>query len=158
MPLSMDTRPSAYAVIIEQGKILLTRWVPADGKTPAWSLPGGGIDPGEQPYDTVVREVFEETGYDAAPEDLLGVDAGYFDPNAGSDRIFCALRIVYRAHIEGGTLRHEIGGSSDQAKWVPISELDKIQKVHLVDAAATMMGYANSTDWARRFRERKLAK
>ncbi len=31
------------AVIIEQGKLLMTRWVPEDrALSPLWSLPGGG--------------------------------------------------------------------------------------------------------------------
>ena len=44
MALSMETRPAAYAVIIEQGKLLMTHWVPEDRNlSPLWSLPGGGI-------------------------------------------------------------------------------------------------------------------
>ena len=44
MPLVMDTRPAAYAVIIEDDKILLTRWVPTlAGYKPGWTLPGGGL-------------------------------------------------------------------------------------------------------------------
>jgi putative (di)nucleoside polyphosphate hydrolase len=26
-----------------------------------WQMPQGGIDPGEEPYDAVIREIFEET-------------------------------------------------------------------------------------------------
>jgi len=32
----------------------------ADGY--AWQMPQGGIDPGEEPYDAAVRELYEETG------------------------------------------------------------------------------------------------
>ncbi len=28
----------------------------------AWQMPQGGIDPGEEPYDAAVRELYEETG------------------------------------------------------------------------------------------------
>lgn len=30
---------------------------------PTWVIPGGGIDPGESPIDTVLREMKEETGF-----------------------------------------------------------------------------------------------
>ncbi|HUF46924.1 MAG TPA: NUDIX domain-containing protein [Vicinamibacterales bacterium] len=33
----------------------------------AWSLPKGGIDPGEDPLSTARREFTEETGFDAEP-------------------------------------------------------------------------------------------
>lgn len=75
----METRPAAYAVIIEQGKLLMTRWVPEDrALSPLWSLPGGGMEPGEQADETALRETLEETGYSVAIEDILGVHAGHF--------------------------------------------------------------------------------
>jgi 8-oxo-dGTP diphosphatase len=41
--------------------------------TGRWSLPGGAVDPGEQPADAVVREVLEETGVRVAPTRITGV-------------------------------------------------------------------------------------
>ena len=126
MALSMETRPAAYAVIIEQGKLLMTHWVPEDRNlSPLWSLPGGGMEPGEQADETALRETLEETGYSVAIEDILGVHAGHFpvrsaqaqkDPEALP---FCALRVVFRAHIVTGELRHEVNGSSDTTRWPP---------------------------------------
>ena len=152
MALSMETRPAAYAVIIEQGKLLMTHWVPEDRNlSPLWSLPGGGMEPGEQADETALRETLEETGYSVAIEDILGVHAGHFpvrsaqaqkDPEALP---FCALRVVFRAHI--------VTGSSDTARWVPIAELDTIRYGTLIDEVASMMGYTNAASWAREYRE-----
>ena len=84
MALVMETRPAAYAVIIEQGKLLMTRWVPEDrAQSPLWSLPGGGMEPGEQADETALRETLEETGYNVAIEDILGVHAGHFPARNG---------------------------------------------------------------------------
>lgn len=52
-------RPSAYGILIDGDKILLTRQY--DG----YEFPGGGIELGETIQDAVKREFFEETGLDA---------------------------------------------------------------------------------------------
>ncbi len=38
-----------------------------------WNLPGGGVESGESPWNTVVREIKEETGLDVAIAKLVGV-------------------------------------------------------------------------------------
>ena len=66
---------------------------------------------------------------------------------------FCALRVVFRAHIVTGELRHEINGSSDTARWVPIAELDHHPLRHPHRRGSSMMGYSNAASWAREYRE-----
>jgi 8-oxo-dGTP pyrophosphatase MutT (NUDIX family) len=39
-----------------------------------WEVPGGGMEPGETPWETAVREVKEEAGLDLKPGRLLAVD------------------------------------------------------------------------------------
>ena len=57
-------RVAAYAVIVRDGAVLLSRLAPSVSEIEMWTLPGGGIDFGEHPDDAVVREVHEETGLD----------------------------------------------------------------------------------------------
>ena len=65
--------PSVAAVIMDsEGKILLQE--KAGGE--AWSLPAGGIEPGESPQQAVIREVLEETGLHVSVERILGVVGG----------------------------------------------------------------------------------
>lgn len=54
-------RPGAYAAIGHRGAVLLV--LSGDGGGVELSLPGGGIDPGEQPMAALRREVLEETGW-----------------------------------------------------------------------------------------------
>lgn len=118
-------RVAAYAVCVRDGSVLLARWTGREG--PEWTLPGGGIDFGEHPRDAAVREVFEETGYHVRLDALLAVDAFRFRVSQHH------LRIVYSGTVVGGELTFEIGGSTDQAAWVPLGDVPALKRVPLVD-------------------------
>lgn len=125
---------AAYAVCVRDGKILLARWVARDG-TRRWTLPGGGMDHGEDPIDTVVREVAEETGYELEPTRLLGLDSiqRQYPRRLGTFADFQGLRIVYEGRVTGGELRPEKGGSTDLAAWHELSDVAALERVELVD-------------------------
>ena len=53
-------RPGVYAILERNGRILLTHQAEP---VPEFQLPGGGIDPGEDPILALHREVMEETGW-----------------------------------------------------------------------------------------------
>ncbi|MDJ1015985.1 MAG: NUDIX hydrolase [Paracoccaceae bacterium] len=53
-------RPGIYAVLLRGRDVLLTHQAEP---IPEFQLPGGGVDPGENPISALHREVFEETGW-----------------------------------------------------------------------------------------------
>lgn len=129
----MDIRVAAYGVIVRDGQVLLTHW--HEGRQ--WSLPGGGIEAGEQPADAAVREIFEETGFVASLGRLLLSDSIVIpaeDRMHGTDDLH-AIRIVYEASIVSGELTHELDGSSDEARWVDLDALHELPRVDLVTIA-----------------------
>lgn len=152
----MDTRVAAYAVIERRGEILLTHW--RRGHMHGWTLPGGGIEPGEDPKDTARREVYEETGLEAKIGKLVGVDSRVFtreDAPPGKTPELHTIRIVYRATVTDGPLLHEKDGSSDEARWVPLSQLGSLRTLSLVTTALRMAGVRHSSPKKRKTRNRR---
>jgi 8-oxo-dGTP pyrophosphatase MutT (NUDIX family) len=64
--------PGVTAVIREGEQFLLAR----HAHSGLWSLIGGAVEPGEQPSDAVVREVFEETGARIRVSRIIGAYGG----------------------------------------------------------------------------------
>jgi len=140
-PYGYDTRTGAYAVLIDdEARILLALWNQAD--PPVWTLPGGGAEPGETPEEAAVREVREETGYDVELVRLLGEDrftVAARDRLDGSGRALEGIRVVFEARIVGGELTDEVGGTTDEAAWIPIADVPGLDRVDLVDAALRLL-------------------
>jgi 8-oxo-dGTP diphosphatase len=132
--ITRRTRVAAYAICLRDDEVLLTRFVSRDGTDRHWTLPGGGIEYGEDPSRGVVREVAEETGYRAEVDALLGVDSrprrqGW----TGHEEDVHHLGVFYAVRIVGGELRHEVDGSTDQAAWVALADVPDLRRASLVD-------------------------
>jgi 8-oxo-dGTP diphosphatase len=125
-------RVAAYALAVRDGRVLLTRNSARGPHPGTWTLPGGGIDHGEDPRASVVREVREETGLVCTPGEVLDVTSTHFEGTAPSGRRedFHALQIVFDAAVEGGEPRVvESGGTTDAAAWVPLAGLGEDREV-----------------------------
>ncbi|MEU8503374.1 NUDIX hydrolase [Streptomyces brevispora] len=129
----MSFRLAAYAVCVEDGRVLLARHVSANGES-NWTLPGGGVEHGEDPFDAVIREVAEETGCDAVVEGLLGVDSRVI-PAAEARRGIAHqnVGVFYRVRITGGRLRPEPNGEIVESVWTPVPEVASLRRSSLVD-------------------------
>ncbi|WP_345801000.1 NUDIX hydrolase [Microbacterium sp. AZCO] len=139
----MDLRVAAYAIIVDDERgMLLAHWI--EGRRAAWTLPGGGLEPGEDPERAARREVKEETGYRVEIQELLGIHSRVIPASrrvsGNGETPLHALRIVYRARVTGGRLRNEVDGSTDRADWFPLASIDGLQRVKLVDIALSMAG------------------
>jgi ADP-ribose pyrophosphatase YjhB (NUDIX family) len=112
--------PTATSVVVavsafvldEYGQLLMIRRTDND----LYSIPGGGLEPGETVTAAAVREVQEETGIDIEVTGLIGI---YSDPQhviAYDDgEVRQEFSICFRAQPIGGELR--TSSESKEALW-----------------------------------------
>ncbi|MGW2921719.1 NUDIX hydrolase [Streptomyces angustmyceticus] len=136
----MSFRLAAYAVCIEDGRVLLARHVPPEGEA-NWTLPGGRVEHAEDPIDAVIREVAEESGCDAVAERLLGVDSRIIP---AAERAVPGgpehqnVGIFYRVRITGGRLRPEPNGEIAECVWTPVPDVAGLRRSSLVDIGLSL--------------------
>ena len=111
-------RIGAYGVCRDDaGRVLLARNSSRSTFPGLWTLPGGGVEQGEHPDDTVVREFAEETGLTVRVTGLHSVTADVFRL-PGTDTWEHTDRIVYDVQPAGGSLRNEAEGTTELVDWV----------------------------------------
>ena len=131
--MSVDAAPperqrvAAYALMTRDGEVLLTQMSARTRIEGRWTLPGGGIDHGEDPRDALRREVYEETGLHVEPGRVVDVHATHF-VGARSDGLvedYHGIHLIFDATIDPGDADVEPhvveeDGSTERAEWLPI--------------------------------------
>jgi 8-oxo-dGTP diphosphatase len=125
-------RVAAYAVILREREgrveILLSRLAPRVSRSELWTLPGGGVDHGEDPRDALIREVHEETGLAATVGDRARVYSAHMprSPRDGQLVDAHAIRLVYEGWVSPDSPAPrvvEVDGSTIEAAWRPLDDV-----------------------------------
>ncbi|MBO0832046.1 MAG: NUDIX domain-containing protein [Actinobacteria bacterium] len=119
-PLWMST--ASGVVLDDSDRVLLGR----RSDTGGWALPGGIIDPAEEPADAAVREIHEETGVLAVPERLVAVTVSPPMTYPNGDQVQY-LELTFRCRPVGGEARVN-DTESLEVGWHPLDALPTLSR------------------------------
>lgn len=98
-----------------EGKVLMTRRAPQKSFAGTWENSGGSVQAGEDSLQAIVRELREETGIHAAPEEFEFLESG-LDHNTHYD-YYCLKRKVALEEVKLQP------GETDDVRWVTYGEI-----------------------------------
>ena len=84
-----NPKPAANAFVVDDaGRVLLARRAhePSLG---LWDLPGGFVEEGEHPLETLRRELREETGLEVEPDTFVGLWMDVYGDGADAESTLC---------------------------------------------------------------------
>ena len=100
-----------FAIIFNENKeVLLCHRRDSD----LWNLPGGALEENESPWDGVIREIEEETGFKTKIKNLIGI---YHKPQKNE------LVLSFLCSITEGKIT--LNDEADQMSFFPYSKLPK---------------------------------
>lgn len=123
----------AYALCIDPGDQLLLARMGTGADKGRWTLPGGGVEPGEHPDQAVLRELHEETGLvGSGGRPVVGVFSVVYERTTARPwgRVH-HVGIVYDFRGVAGDIRDEQDGSTDRCAWFSREDAARLPLVAL---------------------------
>jgi 8-oxo-dGTP diphosphatase len=108
----------AAAVVVEQGRVLLSQRKAGTHLEGAWEFPGGKVEPGEDPRDAVARELEEELGVRVTVGEIVDVTFYRYE-DAGKAVL---LRFFEATRLAGSPEPRAVDVAA--VKWAGAAELD----------------------------------
>jgi len=116
---------SVKGIVFEDGKVWLRK-----NERNEWELPGGKLDEGEQPEQTVVREIREELGFETEVIDLINAFVRKIP--ASLDETNGVLTLVYLCKLLKKTGVFETQGEANMGAAFQNFSLDGLTKLNII--------------------------
>lgn len=107
---------SVKGIVIENGRVWLRK-----NEHGRWELPGGRPENGEQPEQTVVREIAEELGLDVTPTAIA--DVYLWKKDFGSNPLICIVTFLCETGARVGELEIEGEGGAAEFQRMSLAEV-----------------------------------
>lgn len=125
------THLGVYGILIKNNKILLIKKArgPHKGK---WDLPGGSIEFGEEPYETLKREFYEETGITEL-NGRIRIAKSYtivYPYKENQLEELHHIGIIYDVEVTSNDFELKIHGDEQDslgASWIALEEINEIE-------------------------------
>lgn len=117
-----DAKPSASALVVHDGMLLMTRRGRAPWKG-AWDVPGGFCGTAEHPITTARRETLEETGYTVRITGFLGIWLDHYQAPEDLGRSKRTLNIYYHAVLISGPMARRDPSEVEAVAWFSPDQL-----------------------------------
>ena len=115
----------------DEDRLLLARAAPCSRLRGRWFLPGGGVQHGESPPDSLRREIAEESGLTIVPGPLLDVLSDVRTLPDGTS--LHTVRLIYQVASWHGSLRPEVDGTTDAVAWFSLDEVRDLPLARYVE-------------------------
>jgi 8-oxo-dGTP diphosphatase len=126
----MNDMPCTYRISVKgiiknsEGRILLLR-----EKDGSWDLPGGGLEHGEDPIQTLTREITEETRMKVVRinENPVAFWSININKKVGSPILKWFAFVLYEARVSGEFIPNLDSEESQEGKYFSIDEAKQLQ-------------------------------
>lgn len=109
----MKTIKVSAGVLIDNGKVLITRRASKENFAGGWEFPGGKLEPGETPQECLSRELKEELDIDVAVGEFCTDVIHKYET-------ICVNLIAYYCTMVQGEISLSV---HDQYQWIKIEDL-----------------------------------
>src|SRR3989344_4764544 len=121
--MSFELPISVKGIVFEGDSVWLRK-----NERDEWELPGGKMDPGEQPEETVKRELLEELGFEAEVKKL--VHTRLYKIEKSSDESGGVLVLIYLCKLTKKVGEFETEGESGKVEFKKF-KLDEIENLNM---------------------------
>jgi 8-oxo-dGTP diphosphatase len=132
----MPTVPTllvSAAILVEAGRVLVTRRKDGTHLAGAWEFPGGKVEPGEDPREALRRELREELAIDVSVGEIVDVTFHRYE-NAEKAVLLLFFEAVRKARspepraVDVAAFRWATGAELDPAAFPP-ADVEVLRKV-----------------------------